>query len=104
MQPRTADFKRPIFDDPPDDLGEREFHFGMLLPGIGGMEAIEVSLPFKKAGDRLLDAAHAQKELWEAAYPIPFSYRHAIEVFLKAPCLLATGKAPVTKSPPRTDT
>lgn len=78
------DLDRPIFEDPPDGLGEQEFHFGLLIVGMGGMYGIEVAWAFREAGDRLLEAALAKRESWEAAYPVLFCYRHAMEVFLKA--------------------
>jgi hypothetical protein len=78
------DLNRPIFEEPPDGLGEQEFHFGILIPGMGGMEGIEVARTFAAAGDRLLDAALSNRESWQAAYPILFCYRHALELYLKA--------------------
>ena len=81
-QPFALD--RPIFEDPPDGLGEQEYYFGTLVVGMGGMEGIEVARAFAEAGDRLLEAALAKRESWEAAYPVLFCYRHALEVFLKA--------------------
>jgi len=77
-------FDRPIFDEPPDDLGNNEFEFGHLLVYGAGLEAIEVAWAFKAAGDRLLATALDNRESWEAAYPILFCYRHALEVHLKA--------------------
>lgn len=81
---QLIDLDRPIFEDPPNGLGEQEFHFGLLVVGMGGMEGIEVAWAFLAAGERLLDAAAAKRESWEAAYPILFCYRHALEVYLKA--------------------
>jgi len=81
---KATDIDRPIFDDPPDNLGDRDFEFGHLLVSGGGMETIEVAWAFRAAGDRLLLAAAENRESWEAAYPILFCYRHALEVYLKA--------------------
>lgn len=84
MTTQPFDLDRPIFEEPPDGLGEQEYYFGTLLVGMGGMEGIEVARAFAEAGDRLLEAALAKRESWEAAYPVLFCYRHALEVFLKA--------------------
>ncbi|MFZ2949882.1 MAG: hypothetical protein WA003_10400 [Desulfuromonadaceae bacterium] len=84
MTTAPFDLDRLIFEDPPDGLGEQEFHFGLLVVGMGGMYGVEVAWAFRAAGDRLLDTALARRESWEAAYPILFCYRHALEVFLKA--------------------
>ncbi|MDT3669646.1 MAG: hypothetical protein ROZ37_04850 [Aromatoleum sp.] len=73
-----------IFTEPPDGLGERDFHFETFVPEIGCMEQIEVGRAFAEAADRLLAAAAAQRESWEAAHPILFCYRHALELYLKA--------------------
>lgn len=72
-----------IFTDPPDGLGEHDFHFGTYAIGIGGMNEIEVARAFAAAADRLLATAEEQRESWEAAYPILFCYRHALELYLK---------------------
>lgn len=73
-----------IFTDPPEGLGEDEYYFGTFVVGIGGMDGIEVARAFAVAGNRLLEAAENQRESWEAAYPILFCYRHALELYLKA--------------------
>jgi hypothetical protein len=73
-----------IFQDLPDGLGEEEFYFGTYVLGIGGMNGIEVARAFAEAANRLLTEAAAQREGWEAAYPILFCYRHALELYLKA--------------------
>ncbi len=73
-----------IFTDPPDRLGAADFYFGTFVVGIGGMEGIEVARAFAEAADRLLTAAAQQRESWEAAYPILYCYRHALELHLKA--------------------
>lgn len=73
-----------IFTDPPDGLGEEEFYFGTFAPGMGSMVNVEVARAFAEAADRLMEAAAAQQESWEAAYPILFCYRHALELYLKS--------------------
>jgi hypothetical protein len=75
---------RPIFEDPPDDM---ELRTGVLLVnwnGNTGVAASEVSNAFRIAAERLLDAALANNETWEAVYPILFCYRHGLEVSLKS--------------------
>ena len=75
---------RPIFEDPSDALGEGEHHFGHLIAAMGGMEGIEMARAFAVAGHRLLAGAGKAGETWEAAHPILFCYRHALELYLKA--------------------
>ena len=79
----SIDLTRPIFEEPPDDLGQQEFHFGTLILSLGGLEGLEVARAFAEAGDRLIEAAAIKNESWEAACPILFSYRHALELYLK---------------------
>lgn len=73
-----------IFTGPPDGLGEKEFYFGTFVPGMGSMVNVEVARAFAEAADRLMETAAAQQESWEAAYPILFCYRHALELYLKS--------------------
>lgn len=79
-----SDDVHKIFTDPPDGLGEEDFNFGTFVPAMGSMENVEVARAFAEAGDRLIEAAAARRESWEAAYPILFCYRHAVEMYLKA--------------------
>lgn len=81
-----SDDVHKIFTDPPDGLGEEDFDFGTFVPGMGSMENVEVARAFAEAADRLMEAAATRQESWEAAYPILFCYRHALELHLKA-CL-----------------
>lgn len=37
------DFKRPIFEEPPEGLGEGDLHLGLLVVGMCGMEGVEVT-------------------------------------------------------------
>ena len=78
---------RPLFQEPPDDLGDREWTPGALLVALGsysGYERIEVARAFRTAAERLLDSAISAREGWEAIYPILFCYRHTTELYLKA--------------------
>ena len=76
---------RPLFEEPPDDL-DSDWTHGVLLVRWGsakGYDAIDVARAFRDAGARLLKTALI-RESWEAAYPILFNYRHALELYLKA--------------------
>ncbi|WP_114912541.1 hypothetical protein [Acidibrevibacterium fodinaquatile] len=78
------DTSRPIFEDPPDDMGEQ---YGVLLvnwAGASGRETVEMARAYRTAADRLLHLAGEAGESWEAIDPILFCYRHAVELYLKA--------------------
>lgn len=75
---------RPIFEEPPDDMALRAGALLVNWNGNAGVAASEVSSAFRVAAERLLDAALANNETWEAAYPILFCYRHGLEVSLKS--------------------
>ncbi len=75
---------RPIFEDPPDNMGKQS---GVLLvnwAGASGRETVEMARAYRTAGDRLLHLAGEVGESWEAIDPILFCYRHAVELYLKA--------------------
>ncbi len=74
---------RPIFEDPPDDMALRAGALLVNWNGKAGVAAPDVSAAFRVAAERLLDAALANNETWEAAYPILFCYRHGLEISLK---------------------
>ena len=48
-----SDDQHNIFTEPPDELGEYEFHFGTFAVGAGGMNEFEVARAFGEAADRL---------------------------------------------------
>jgi len=75
---------RPIFEEPPDDMEQRAGALLVNWNGNAGVAAPDVSSAFRVAAERLLDAALANNETWEAAYPILFCYRHGLEVSLKS--------------------
>jgi len=82
-----GDVLSPLFQEPPDDLGDRDWTPGALLVALGtysAYERIEVARAFRTAADRLLDSAISAREGWEAVYPILFCYRHTTELYLKA--------------------
>jgi hypothetical protein len=76
----------PIFQDIPDDFEGGEYP---ALIGFGGwkQEESELSLriadAYKMAGDQLVTTAISSHTAYELFYPIIFTYRHAIEVYLK---------------------
>ena len=75
---------RPIFEEPPGDMEQRAGALLVNWNGNAGVAAPEVGSAFRVAAERLLDAAQANNETWEAAYPILFCYRHGLEVGLKS--------------------
>lgn len=75
---------RPIIEEPPDDMALRAGALLVNWNGNAGVAAPEVSSAFRVAAERLLDAALANNETGEAAYPILFYYRHGLEVSLKS--------------------
>jgi hypothetical protein len=77
---------RPLFEEPPDNL-DSDWTHGVLLVRWGsakGYDPIDVARAFRYAGARLLKTALQLRESSEAAYPILFNYRHALELYLKA--------------------
>lgn len=79
MSEAYLNLTRAISDDPPDTLGEDESHYGYLTAAMGGMERSEIARIFAVAGHRLLAVARKSGETWEAAHPIFYCYRHALE-------------------------
>ena len=55
-----SDDQHNIFTEPPDELGEYEFHFGTFAVGAGGMNEFEVARAFGEAADRLLATGSSQ--------------------------------------------
>lgn len=84
MSEDPGNLNQAIFDDPPDTLGADESHYGHLFAAMGGMEGVEVARTFAAAGHRLLAEAGKAGETWQAAPPILYCYRHALELYLKA--------------------
>ena len=73
----------PLFQELPDEIDETWTHGLILDSRLLGYEHIEVARAYKYSGDILLDKALAGNELQELKDPILFSYRHAIELYLK---------------------
>lgn len=76
-----------IFVEPPPTLGEgADFEFGTLLVNYNsnrGIKALDIAKGFMAAAERLIDAEAVGNECHEAAFPILFCYRHALEIMLK---------------------
>ena len=72
----------PIFQETPDDLDETWTH-GVLLNSMWLRPKIEVARAYKYAADRLVKEALACQEPHLLDYPIFFTYRHTLELYLK---------------------
>ena len=71
-----------IFQDTPDDLNETWTH-GFLLSGMLNEPLIEVARAYKHAADKLVQEALSCHEPYHLAYPILYTYRHTLELYLK---------------------
>lgn len=82
----TSYINTPIFQDIPDDFEGGDYP---AIVGFGGWRQEESELSFriadayKMAGDQLVDTAISSHIAYELLYPIVFTYRHAIEMYLK---------------------
>ncbi len=72
----------PVFQDVPNDLDETWSH-GVLLSTMWHQSAIEVARAYKYAGDKLVEEALSCGEPHLLGYPIFFTYRHVLELYLK---------------------
>ena len=74
----------PIFIDPPENL-EEAWRYGALFSGLAGYgDTFYLANSYKRAGDRLVDAALTDEEPWALVCPAIYNYRHATELYLKA--------------------
>jgi hypothetical protein len=74
----------PIFIDPPENLDEAWKH-GALFSGLAGYgDTFYLANSYKRAGDRLVDAALDDEQPWALVCPAIYNYRHATELYLKA--------------------
>jgi len=65
-----GDVLRPLFQEPSDGLGDRDWTSGALLVALGTYSAyewIEAAPAFRTAADRLLDSAISARVGWEAS-------------------------------------
>jgi hypothetical protein len=75
----------PLFQPPPEDLDET-WGWGTLLGGMvgGGSDSYDLAEAFRFAGDTVVDALIDDPDRYQMVYPVLFSYRHAMELYLKA--------------------
>ena len=71
----------PIFQGLPDEITE-DWNYGIIVGGMASSDLL-IARAYKSAGDMLIHQALQSREPYEAAYPIIFVYRHAIELHLK---------------------
>jgi hypothetical protein len=82
---RIAYLNTPLLQEPPDDIDEPRRDTVLL----GGMRSshhalsLHIAEAYKQAGDELVQIALSSDTAYELLYPIFFTYRHAIEVYLK---------------------
>lgn len=72
----------PVFQEVPDDLDETWTH-GVLLSSMYLRPMIEVARAYKYAADELVKEALSHQEPHLLDYPIFFTYRHTLELYLK---------------------
>ncbi len=72
----------PVFQDVPNDLDESWDH-GVLLSTMWLRPGIEVARAYKYAADELVKEALSCQEPHLLDYPIFFTYRHVLELYLK---------------------
>ena len=82
------DLERPIFIDPPDDIGRQDAWSGpyaFLLGGMGSPQKYEIAQEYFNAANSLVASIRRQEiEDYAIANPVLFLYRHSIELMLKA--------------------
>ena len=72
----------PVFQDVPDDL-DGSWDHGVLLSTMWLRPGIEVARAYKYAADELVKEALSCHEPHLLDYPIFFTYRHVLELYLK---------------------
>lgn len=73
----------PVFQELPFNLDETH-KYGVLFGGMTPRDILSFARSYKLAGDALVQVALESGEPHEFTYPILYSYRHAIEIYLKA--------------------
>lgn len=73
-----------IFEEVPDAIAESWTH-GALVGGMahGAYSQLAIADSYVRAGDILVESVSAGGDGYELAYPVLFTYRHAIELYLK---------------------
>lgn len=72
----------PIFQEPPEELDGTWTH-GILINGMSLRRPLDIARAYKTAGDALVEQALSNYPPYGLDYPIFFTYRHAIELYLK---------------------
>jgi hypothetical protein len=71
----------PIFQEAPDDLTE-DSH-GALIQGMASHDMVRAARSFKTVLDELFRSASSRHEPHDLAYPIFYTCRHVLELYLK---------------------
>lgn len=72
----------PLLQEPPSNLDETWRH-GILLNGGRRHDCLELARIYREFADVTLRAALERDDLQGLAYPILFTYRHTLELYLK---------------------
>ena len=72
----------PVLQEPPEDLDETWRH-GIFLNGGSVNEYLELARNYRHSAEALLDSALERGESRDWGYPILFTYRHSLELYLK---------------------
>ena len=70
-----------IFQEPPDDLTEDSY--GALIHGMATHDMVRAARSYKCVLDELFKSASSRHEPYELAYPIFYTCRHVLELYLK---------------------
>jgi hypothetical protein len=72
----------PILQEPPDDLDETWRH-GIILSGGSVDGPLALARSYRHSADLLLETALKSGEPRDWGYPVLFTYRHSLELYLK---------------------
>ena len=72
----------PILQEPPDDLDETWRH-GILLVGGGVDGYLSLARNYRECAEALMERALKSGEPRDWSFPVLFSYRHTLELYLK---------------------
>lgn len=74
----------PVFQDIPHDIEERPSSAAVLVSYSEEADLYFLAQSYKNAGDVLVESAIDNANAYELIYPIIYTYRHSIELYLKA--------------------
>lgn len=74
----------PIFQDIPHDIEERSSSAALLVAYSEEADLYFLAKSYRNAGDVLVESAIENGNAYELIYPIIYTYRHSIELYLKA--------------------